>query len=64
MLLTDPSCDGTRCPSRNNCLRHVQPSTAPKAALWARREPGATACDQYRAVKVLTTFKEPSHGTD
>ena len=58
--LPPASCDGTRCPSRNNCLRHEEPGNGPKAASWARREPGATACDQYRAVKVLTTFKEPS----
>ena len=32
-MVPPASCDGTRCPSRNNCLRHEEPGNGPKAAL-------------------------------
>ena len=52
-LLSDVSrCAGTGCPSRDICRRYQQPGDKPveravMTALYARREPGAAACDQY-----------------
>lgn len=55
-------CSGDNCPSRNNCRRYTDRSTAgnmtPHAAFWARREAGANACESLIAVNTVSTFKE------
>lgn len=52
-------CHGARCPSRLNCKHHMDKSyTGEYAAFDARRLAGDSACDQYQAIKVLTTFKD------
>lgn len=55
-------CTGTGCPSRDNCERSAYPvprgAIVTTAALYVRREPGATACDQYIPIADRSTFKE------
>lgn len=42
-------CEGGDCPSKKQCRRYTERHSAgdytPPAALWARREAGADACD-------------------
>jgi len=50
MLAADITrCDGGQCPSKMQCRRYTERHTAGDyvwlAALWARREAGADACD-------------------
>lgn len=49
----------TRCEGKNNCPRFLDknPETI-AAALWIRRESGASACDIYRPINVVSTFAE------
>ena len=60
-LSTDVSrCEGGSCPSKDNCRRYterkVQGDYVVNAALWLRREAGASACDSYLPVRVISTF--------
>lgn len=55
------NCLGTNCPSKNNCKRFVdREEHSIPAAIHARREAGASACDMYLPIKVLSTFEDPS----
>lgn len=58
--LISPLCDGGNCPSKKNCQRHMAPRPLEyvRAALWLRREPGASACDMVAFIEPVTTFKE------
>lgn len=51
-------CAGTNCPSLSNCQRFTPNLTNDLAALHVRREAGATACDRFLPIKLITTFKE------
>jgi len=55
-------CDGGDCPSKSNCRRYIDRGTGGEhttnAALWCRREAGASACDSYLPVLMVTTFPE------
>lgn len=55
-------CDGGNCPSKTNCRRYTERSGQGdyilKAALWVRREAGATACDMVMWINPVTTFVE------
>lgn len=57
-------CSGDNCPSRNNCRRYTDRSTAgnmtPHAAFWARREAGTSASDMYLPIEVVSTFSKES----
>jgi hypothetical protein len=48
------------CPSKRNCQRHESERGMEfsAASLNSRREAGATACDMYMPIKVVTTFVE------
>lgn len=54
-------CDGGNCPSKANCRRYterfVKADYVSRAALWLRREAGASACDLYMPIEVVSTFK-------
>lgn len=54
------TCEGSKCPSKNNCRRHTERKNtdAVPAALWIRREAGASACDMYLPVASVSTFKD------
>lgn len=56
-------CDGGSCPSKRNCLRYLERKTnneyVVNAALWIRREAGASACDMVIFDNVVSTFAEP-----
>ena len=54
------TCEGSKCPSKDNCIRHTERNLyeAVPAALWARREAGASACDMYFPVASVSTFKD------
>ena len=58
--LTKTRCAGTGCPSKTNCHRFTMPRNeeATPAALYVRREAGASACDLYLPVNPVTTFRE------
>lgn len=53
-------CSGQQCPSANNCRRYTE-RHVPKgviahfAALYTRIEDGASACDQFIPVEVVST---------
>ena len=55
-------CDGGTCPSKNNCQRYTERKVNGdyiiNAALWARREAGASACDMVMWIKPASTFKD------
>lgn len=53
------TCEGRNCPSKTNCRRFTERSTveAVPAALWIRREAGASACDMYLPIEVVSTFQ-------
>lgn len=53
-------CPGNNCPSKRNCHRFTAPRDQDyvEAALYIRREAGASACDCYLPVKPVTTFRE------
>ncbi len=53
------TCEGQKCPSANNCRRFVERKSQESvpAALWVRREAGASACDMYLPITVVSTFK-------
>lgn len=53
------TCEGSKCPSKANCRRHTERNyhESIPAALWVRREAGASACDMYVPVEVVSTFK-------
>ena len=54
-------CDGGNCPSQRNCKRYLQRQMTDgcfKAALWLRREAGASACDLVIWDKPVTTYVE------
>lgn len=55
-------CDGGNCPSKKNCQRYTAPRSEDftRAALWLRREAGASACDMVIFVEPVTTFREES----
>lgn len=54
-------CTGQQCPSASNCRRYTE-RQVPKgvmanfAALYLRRQAGDNACDQFLAVKPVSTF--------
>ena len=52
--------EGSKCPSKDNCSRHTERNRyeAVPAALWIRREAGASACDMYQPINSVSTFKE------
>lgn len=52
------TCEGSKCPSQKNCRRHVERNIheSVPAALWIRRDPGASACDMYMPINVMSTF--------
>ena len=56
------TCEGSKCPSKNNCRRYTERKTKGdyviNAALWARREAGANACDMVMWLKPASTFKD------
>ena len=54
------TCEGSKCPSKDNCSRHTKRNhyEAVPAALWIRREAGASACDMYLPVASVSTFKD------
>ena len=54
------TCEGSKCPSKNNCRRHTERKNtdAVPAALWIRREAGSSACDLYLPIDTTTTFKD------
>ena len=54
------TCEGSKCPSKDNCRRHIDRNRyeAVPAALWIRREAGASACDMYLPVASVSTFKD------
>ena len=58
--LTKTRCAGTGCPSKANCHRFTMPrdSESVPAALYVRREAGASACDLFLPVNPVTTFRE------
>jgi len=55
-------CDGGDCPSKTNCRRYIDRRTGGEymcnAALWCRREAGASACESYLPARVVSTFVE------
>jgi hypothetical protein len=55
-------CDGGNCQSKKNCRRYTERKTNSdyivNAALWVRRDAGASACDMYRPVEVVSTFMD------
>lgn len=60
--MTFTKCEGGKCPSSHNCERaqakYINGETI-RAALFQRREPGASACDLYLPIKQdLSTFEE------
>lgn len=61
LLNNEPRCTGQQCPSASNCRRYTE-RQVPKgvmanfAALYLRREAGDNACDQFLAVKPVSTF--------
>jgi hypothetical protein len=52
---------GNTCPSKHNCHRHEMPRSieTPSAALNARRDAGASACDLVMFINPVTTFVDP-----
>lgn len=56
-------CDGGNCPSKRNCKRYLERKSkgdyVVNAALWIRREAGASACDMVIFDNVVSTFAEP-----
>ena len=54
------TCEGSKCPSKDNCRRHTdrKNTDAVPAALWIRREAGSSACDLYLPIDTTTTFKD------
>ena len=54
------TCEGIKCSSKDNCRRHTERNRyeAVPAALWIRREAGASACDMYLPVASVSTFKD------
>ena len=59
MNSTFTSCEGSKCPSAKNCRRYTERNSheSVPAALWIRREAGASACDMYLPIEVVSTFK-------
>lgn len=58
-------CTGNGCPSKDNCLRYTKRSAgAHYAALWARREAGAMACDQFESAAPSTFEAKPYGGEE
>ena len=57
-------CDGGTCPSQRNCKRYLERKSkgdyVVNAALWLRREAGASACDMVIFDKPVTTFTDES----
>lgn len=57
-------CDGGNCPSKRNCKRYLERKSkgdyVVNAALWLRREAGASACDMVIFDKPVTTFTDES----
>lgn len=53
-------CAGTSCPSRDNCRLHANPG-AYEIAAWARRQAGDSACQQFKAIRVISTFGASDH---
>jgi len=53
-------CDGGNCPSKKNCQRYTakRPAEYLRAALWLRRDAGASACDMVVFNAIVTTFKD------
>jgi hypothetical protein len=55
-------CEGGNCPSRFNCLRFTERKSDMErvtyAALYVRREAGASACDLVIWASPVSTFKE------
>jgi hypothetical protein len=64
MTTTNTRCArlGNNCPSKRNCHRHEDPRDIEftDAALYVRREAGASACDMVSFINQVTTFKEES----
>lgn len=54
------TCEGSKCPSKNNCRRFTERNRHESiaAALWLRREAGTSACDMYLPIEVVSTFRE------
>lgn len=55
------TCEGGNCPSKKNCRRYTerkQHKETIAAALWIRRDAGASACNMVEWTKPVTTFKE------
>ena len=54
------TCEGSKCPSKDNCIRHTERNRyeAVPAALWIRREAGSSACDLYHPINTVSTFKD------
>lgn len=52
------TCEGRKCPSMKNCRRYTERNSheSVPAALWFRREAGASACDMYLPIEVVSTF--------
>lgn len=55
-------CDGGNCPSKKNCRRYAERISNDlymvRAALWLRRDAGASACDMVIWIDRVTTFKD------
>lgn len=55
-------CDGGNCPSKKNCKRYLERRAKGdyivNAALWIRREAGASACDMVNWDNPVTTFTD------
>lgn len=64
--ITGARCEGGNCPSKKNCRRFTERkavmNSVPAAALWLRREAGASACDMVMFVTTVTTFKDEAAG--
>lgn len=59
-------CQGGNCPSKQQCNRYTDRSNkhAPYAAFWARRDAGATACDQFFSSLPSTFDAKPFRGVE
>lgn len=55
-------CAGTSCPSRDNCRLHAN-RDGYEIAAWARRDAGDSACSQFKAIRVISTFRASDHAS-
>lgn len=69
MSQSNKRCAGLNCPSKSNCDRYCTEAVGGAddieyAAFWARREAGATACDQFISSLPSTFEAKPFRGVE